>query len=280
MKYQIVVDSSADILNGEYKDDLVEVKSVPLVIKISGVDYVDDERLDPKELLTKMNEATTKSVTACPSTEAFKELFMEAENTFCLTISSKMSGTFNAARVAAIEANEEGYNVEVIDSAAVSGVLRLMVEDIISYLHAGLTFSQIVEKVQPNNYKLLFVLSQFDNLVKNGRMHKFTGIVASLFSIRPLFMAHEGEIKLLKKARTTSKALPLLVSEMPNLVPDINEGKVIITHAYADDLVVDLANMIKNAYPQAKVEIVRMRNLTTFYAQEKGIIVSFRGKNA
>lgn len=278
MKFQIIVDSSADILAEDYQSELVAVKTVPLVININQEEFVDNADLDVKTLLGKMAAYNGKQTTSCPAPSVFENYFKEADYNFCVTISSKLSGTYNAANVAKAIAEAEGKNVHIFDSLAVSGVEKLIVEDLISYIEAGKSYEEIIELVKPERYHLLFVLSSFDNLIKNGRMNKFTGIVASLLSIKPLFIAHEGEIKLLKKIRTLAKSLATLVEEIGNVCPEIDKGngKIIISHCQASDIVANLKKDIIAKYPNAKIEVIEMRGLTSFYAQEKGIIVSFR----
>ncbi len=274
MTYQIVLDSASDILVSELDNDLCQVKIAPLVIKIGQADFVDDENLDPKKLLEEMSLSKEKQTTSCPSPDTFINLFKEADYTFCITISQKLSGTYNAALLARDIVKNDGYNVEVFDSKAVAGVERLMALDILKYLKEGLSFADIVAKIKETKYELLFVLSSFDNLVKNGRMNKFTGIVASLFSIRPLFCACDGEITLVKKIRTITKALDSLVDEMPNLKATFSD--IVITYCDNYDIANNLALKIKNKYKDVNVTLSPTRGLTTFYANKGGIIVSFR----
>ena len=274
MTYQIIVDSAADILSKEFENAKCPIKVAPLTIKLGHEEYVDDETLDPILLLEKMGETTDKQTTSCPSPDVFAKLFSEADYTFCITISSKLSGTYNAALLAKDIASKDGKKVAVLDSLAVAGVERLMVLDILKYLDEGKEFSEICDLIKKTNYQLLFVLSSFDNLVKNGRMSKFTGMVASLLSIRPLFCAHEGEIKLVKKIRTITKALEHLVDEMPNLKAKFSD--VVITYCANYEVAKKLADKIKNKYADVNIYLVPTRGLTTFYANKDGIIVSFR----
>ena len=155
-----------------------------------------------------------------------------------------------------------------------AGVARLMTLDIIDNLAKGNDYNTICLKVVPEKYNLLFVLNTYDNLIKNGRMNKFVGMVASLLSIRPLFCASDGEIKLIKKIRTMTKSLASLVDEMPNLAASFNH--VVISYVNNLDVAEGLAKNIKNKYANVEVELVPTRGLTTFYAQQGGIIVSFR----
>ncbi len=274
MTYQIVVDSAADITTKEYLDAKYPVKVVPLTIKIGSKEHIDDDSLDTKNLLAEMAASKEKQTTSCPNPGAFEAIFREADYTFCITISSKLSGTYNSACLARDIVKKDGHEVAVIDSKAVAGVERLMTHDIISLLNEGKSFPEVASQIKSENYQLLFVLSSFDNLVKNGRMNKFTGMVASFLSIRPLFCADNGEIKLIKKVRTLTKSLNSLVDEMPNLTPKFS--KVVIT--YVDNLPTaeSLKANILAKYANVEVELVPTRGLTTFYAQQNGIIVSFR----
>ncbi len=275
MTYQIIVDSASDILESEYEGSLYPVKVVPLTIKIGSEEYIDDASLNPDILLQKMTESKEKQTTSCPNPSAFEDLFRKADTTFCITISAKLSGTYNSACLARDIVSKDGHRVFVIDSKAVAGVERLMVNDIIKDLENNVDALSIYDNITNKyNYNLLFVLSTFDNLIKNGRMNKFTGMVASFLSIRPLFCAANGEIKLIKKIRTLTKSLQSLVDEMPNLNAMFKE--VVITYCANIDIANNLKNSILNKYPEVIVNLVPTRGLTTFYANKDGIIVSFR----
>ena len=125
MKYKIVVDSSSD-LNFDYiKDDNIGFEVVPLTIDVDGVQFVDNKELDINLMLKTMHLSSGKPKTACPSSGYFNKAYNEAEYVICITMTSKLSGTYNSAYLGSNDCNSK---VHVIDSKATGGVMRLLVD--------------------------------------------------------------------------------------------------------------------------------------------------------
>ena len=114
MTYKIVADSSADLLTLSQTD----FASVPLKITVGETTFVDDENLDVAGMVETLSHYKGRSVTACPSPEEFQAAFGEADRVFCVTITSNLSGSCNAARIAAreYEAAHPDRKVFVIDT--------------------------------------------------------------------------------------------------------------------------------------------------------------------
>ncbi len=123
---------------------------------------------------------------------------------------------------------------------------------------------------------LLFTLSAFDNLVKNGRMNKLVGIVASKLGIRIVAEAsREGKIEVLYKVRGQSRALETLVAEMKRKRPDLGDSEIVISHCSNPLGVRYLQEEIAKAFPSARVTVMETQGLTSYYAEETGILVAY-----
>lgn len=278
MKFQIVVDSSSDLTKEYINRSDIKFNIAPLSINIDKQTYIDDEKLDIKQMLDAMNQFKQKSTSSCPAVGLYEDYFRQAEYTFCVTISSKLSGSFNSASSAKQIVMEEGKNhIHVIDSKAVSGVEILIVDELVQLIDLGLSFEEICQKIDAyvESTNLLFVLSKFDNLIKNGRMNKFVGMAASLFSIKPLCVADDGEIKIFKKIRTLRHAHSSLIEEIGTRCPNQKGRKLIITHVYAEELANKMKKTIEDLYNFDEVVVINARGLCSFYALEEGIIVCF-----
>ena len=103
MNFKIVTDSSADIKTLEG----IPFASAPLKIITDNKEYVDDDKLDVVEMLSDLKQYKGRSRSSCPSSGEYTEAFGESENVFCITITSGLSGSFNAAHVAANQYKEE-----------------------------------------------------------------------------------------------------------------------------------------------------------------------------
>ena len=95
MNYKIVADSSSDILTL----DGISFESAPLKIITDAREFVDNAELDVPEMLEFLKSYKGKSHTSCPNAGEYIEAFGDADAVFCITITSNLSGSCNAARV-------------------------------------------------------------------------------------------------------------------------------------------------------------------------------------
>ena len=274
MKYKIVVDSSSDLSSDYIKDCNIGFEVVPLTIRANCKDFVDNETLVVDDMLDAMHASKTKSTTSCPSSEYFKKSYEEAENVICITLTSKMSGTYNAAYLGSKDCASK---VHVIDSKATGGVMRLIVDKAYELMKEDLPFEELCNKLEEykESLNLFFILDTFENLVKNGRMSKLTAFVAGALYIKPLCMAKEGVIDIYEKPRTMKGALNRLVESIDKHCKDSENRKCIIAHCKNDEAAKFLKEEIQKKYKFKEIIISDMRGLCSFYALEKGVIVSF-----
>ena len=227
MKYKIVVDSSSDLRNDYINDDSIGFEVVPLTINVEGRVFNDDDNINVDEMLTAMHASKVRSTSACPSSGYFTKSYDEAEYTICITITSKLSGTYNAAYLGGEDCKSK---VHVVDSKATGGVMQLLVDKAYELMKEDLDFELICEKLEEykESLNLFFVLDKFENLVKNGRMSKIAAFVASALYIKPLCMAKEGVIEIYEKPRTMKGALNRLVDSIDKQCKDTSNKKCII----------------------------------------------------
>lgn len=274
MKYKIVVDSSSDLTNDYIKDENIGFEVIPLTINVDKDSFIDDNNINVEDMLNAMHSCKKKATSACPSCGLFNESFNEAENVICITMTSKLSGTYNSAYLGSKDCNSK---VHVVDSKATAGVMRLLVDKAYELMKADLPFEEISEMIE--EYKcslnLLFVLDSFENLVKAGRMSKLAAFVANALYIKPLCMAKEGMIDIYEKPRTRKSALSRLVETIGKICEDTKNRKCIISYCKSKDDAEQLKQMIEKEYKFKEIIITEMRGLCSFYALENGIIVSF-----
>ena len=145
MKYKIVVDSSSDLTNDYIKDENIGFEVVPLTIHVDGVEYVDNESLNIDTMLTAMHNSTSKATSSCPSCGYFSSSYEKAEYVICITMTSRLSGTYNSAYLGS---NETRSKVHVVDSKATSGTMRLLVDKAYELMKKDLDFHTICEELE------------------------------------------------------------------------------------------------------------------------------------
>jgi len=277
MKYKIIVDSSCDLNSSYIKDENIGLAIAPLTIHVDGREFVDDEKLEIKEMLDSMNAFKGKSTSSCPSPMSFLEEIKGADKYFILTISSKLSGSYNSATVAK-NTYKNPEDVFVIDSKATSGALVLTVDKLVELIKKEIPYEKICEKMisyVDENLKLLFVLNKFDNLVKNGRVSKLKAAIATTLTIKPICEACDGDIKFGKNAFGLRNAKKVLFNTIGEKVKDFKGKKCIVSYCENLEVAEKLKQEIEEKYSFESVRLIPMRGLTSFYALEGALIVSF-----
>lgn len=98
MEYRLIVDSCCELID-ELREKL-GAERVPLSMYVDGKEFVDNENLDVQTFIKAMVESKNIVKSSCPSPEAFVEKFRKAGHIFAVTLSSKLSATYNSAVVA------------------------------------------------------------------------------------------------------------------------------------------------------------------------------------
>jgi hypothetical protein len=134
--------------------------------------------------------------------------------------------------------------------------------------------AEIIEAYR-DSITMLFVLDKFDNLVKNGRMSKVAALIAKTLIIKPLCVALDGEIAIKEKIRTSKGVYKRLVYKIEEYLPDTEGKELIIVHTKASEEVKFIVSLIEEKYKFKRIRVVENRGLNSFYALEKGLMVSF-----
>ena len=139
MAWMIVCDSSCEIRELQNPAPGVQFALAPFKIRVGEREYVDLPTLNTRHMLQAMTDYNGASTTACPSPEEWAEYFLLADNVFAFTISSNLSGSYNAAQLAAEEYQQEnpGKRVFVLDSLSTGPEQYLLAEHLQSELAAG-----------------------------------------------------------------------------------------------------------------------------------------------
>jgi len=275
MNYKIVADSSADIkaLSG------VDFASVPLKIMTNEKEYVDNAELSVSGMLSDLKAYKGRSHTSCPSIGEYMEAFEGCENVFCITITSNLSGSFNAAKTAAdgfLEAHP-GVNIHVIDSLSTGPEMVLVIEKIVALAEAGLGFEEIKEQITDynvNHTRLLFALESMHNLANNGRVSHIKAKMAGLLGIRAIGRASDvGTLEMICKSRGPKNTATDLFANMKG--DGYIGGRVRIHHAENLAIAESIKAEILAEFPEAEIIIDTAGGLCSFYAEAGGVLVGF-----
>ncbi|MBQ5748526.1 MAG: DegV family protein, partial [Oscillospiraceae bacterium] len=179
-KMKIVADSACDLLtlpNAEFV-------AAPMKIITAEREFVDDSALNVEEMADYLYAYKEKSKSSCPNTGDWLDAFADADDIFCVTITSGLSGSYNSACTAKqiYEAEHEGKRVHVFDSLSAGPEITLIVEKIAECIERGMPYERICSTVTAYMKKtgLLFMLKSLKNFANNGRV---SPIVAKIVGI-------------------------------------------------------------------------------------------------
>lgn len=278
MSYKIIGDSCLDLTEEMKKDSHFQM--IPLTLQVDDVQVIDDETFDQKRFLEMVKNSPNCPKTACPSPETFKKAYAcEEDDIYVITLTSKLSGTYNSALVGK-EMYEEEYgpkNIAVIDSwSASAGELRLalLIEELCK---AGTPFAEVVKKVEDfkkNQMNTFFVLETLDTLRKNGRLTGLQAFFATTLNIKPVMGAEEGTIIKLDQARGINKGLSRMCSIAVKSAPDPENRIPVVAHCNNADRASLVKEELLKLAPFKQVVITETAGVATVYAGDGGIVLA------
>ena len=276
-EYRIITDSCAD-LTEELKKEFGAEEMIPFYMHIAGETFVDDHTLSIPVLLQKMKECTEKMASSCADPDAWKLAFEKARKAFAVTISSKLSGCYASANIglnmAKEESNCEGY---VFDSkSAVSGETLLALK-IREFINQGLPMEDIIKMGEDfiSKMRTFFVLDDVSNLVKNGRMSNVKGIIVQILGLRLILGSKDGAIELFDKVRGVKGIADKMVSMIAASGRIINGDDFVISHCNNLALAQEIVDKARAQFNFGKMRIIEMKGLSSFYACDRGVCMSF-----
>lgn len=278
MQWNIIADSSCDLKELESSHSDITFSTVPFMMQVGDEEFVDNENLKVEELIEALARHKEAGRSACPAPGTWLEKFRAPGNVFALTISSNLSGSYNSACTARemLLSEQPERNVAVLDSRSTGPELVLMIRRICALIRENKPFGAIVRELDEfaDRTHVVFALSSFDNLVKNGRVSRLAGFVAGRLGLWGIGIgSDEGRIVVKSKVRGVQKALAAILEDMK--ANAFSHGPVVISHCLNEEQAVRLREKILATWESAQVRIIPTRGLDSFYAEKGGLIVSY-----
>lgn len=212
MSVKIIIDSTTDLI-ASVKE---RMDVVPLTIRFGEEEFIDGVTIDHKMFYEKLIESdvipTTSQATPTAFVPYFEKIKEDGDSAVVITLSSKLSGTYQSACIAA-----EGYdNIYVVDSGNVAIGAGVLVEYALELLDAGMSAEEIVNKLEAkkDDVVLVALLDTLEYLKKGGRISAAVAFAGGVLNIKPVVSVDKGEIVMLGKARGSKQANNLLVQEI------------------------------------------------------------------
>ena len=203
MAVKFIIDSASDVLPGECKK--LGAVHVPLTVRFGDKEFADAVDLSHKKfykMLTsgKEEHPTTSQVTPAAWAEAMEEVTKDGDTAVVITISSKLSGTYQSACIAAGDFEGKVY---VVDSMTATIGERLLLQYGIRLAHEGLDAATIAGKLDEikDKVRIYARLDTLEYLKKGGRINAATAVVGTMLNIKPIIAVRDGVVENVAKAR-------------------------------------------------------------------------------
>lgn len=213
MSVRIIVDSTADLL----PQIAQRLTIVPLSVRFGDREYVQGVDITNAQFYEMLVESDTLPTTSQATPYQFEIAFREAveagDTVVAITLSSKLSGTYQSAVIAAAEFPGRVF---VIDSASAAIGTGILIEYALQLVDEGLSAEEIAQKLLAQRERIYVVamLDTLEYLKKGGRISKTVAFAGELLSIKPVVSIEGGEVKLLGKARGSKQGNNLLVKQI------------------------------------------------------------------
>ena len=254
-RMKIILDSTGDIPR-EWIDKL-DVTIAPLHIVWPDGNQEDDTRdLDQiRDFYSRISNASILPKTSQPSVGEFVNLFKEIQNAgyeevLTICISRNLSGTYDSAITASQQVD---IPVKVLDTKLASGAMPFVALRARELERAGMNIEEIYKnlesEISQGRYRAIFYVSNFDFLIKGGRVSKFQGFIGSLLKIHVgLWIDPEGKLIPFEKARGLKRAQEMLIRKTEQLVPPGSKIRLIMVDADAREHAKALLEILKKRY--------------------------------
>ena len=278
MSFHIVCDSCTDLTEEDLKKGCYTL--VPLTLLVDGEEIIDDETFDQADFLAKVAASKESVKSACPAPESYMEAYSKADDIYVVTLSAELSGSYNSAVLGKNLYEEENgtKNIHVVNSRGAATTQVLIARKLNEYASQGMPFEEVVDKIEAytTSLRTYFVLETLEVLRKNGRLSRLSATIAGALNIKPVMIGtRDGVIQKAAQARGMKKALAKMVEHMGSEGRDLTRRQFVISHCNCYERAVYVKELIKKHLHAEDVDIVDTKGVSSLYACDGGIIVSY-----
>ena len=252
--------NSVSDLTPQYAQEL-GVTMIPDIIAFSAEEqYRNNEDIDPPALYRRLAVCQKLPTTSHPNLEQYMQAFRsasDADEILCISLTSKMSGSYGTACSARQLLQEQGFTVpiRVYDSLQVSYGLAFLVRQAARMAQQGNTADQIMEQLDLLRPKVgvYFVMESLENARRGGRVGAIRVLAADLLKVKPILTFRDGLVYDQGVVRGYSKAVDRVLERYRQKAQF--GGEVFLFHADRQELAEEVEKRLLEIDPQAKVQI-------------------------
>ncbi len=212
---RIIVDSATD-----YVESIADkITVLPMTVRFGDTEYMDGVTITKHGFYEKLIESdelpTTSQIMPLAFEEAYRAALAKGEDVVVITLSSKLSGTYQSACIAR---DEVGGNIYVVDSLSVAIGEGILAQRAVELMEEGKSAKEIADVLtkEREDIRLIALLNTLEYLKKGGRISKTVAFAGEMLSLKPVVNVQSGEVNMLGKARGSRQGNNLLVKEIEN----------------------------------------------------------------
>lgn len=212
MCVRIIVDSSTNV-SEKYRE---KIQFVPLTVRFGDREYLDGVELSKHQFYEMLVESdvlpTTSQATPAAFADCFEAIASAGDSAVVITLSSKLSGTYQSAVLAA----EDYPNIYVVDSQSVAIGTGVLAQYAVELAQQGMGAEEIAQVLTQQREKVCVValLDTLEYLKKGGRISKTVAFAGGMLNIKPVVTVQDGAVALIGKARGSRNGNNLLVEKI------------------------------------------------------------------
>jgi len=243
----IVTDSTSDIEPARAKELGLDV--VPLFVLWGEKSYRDYVDLSRAEFYERLKTEPVLPTTSQPTAQMFEEAFAPhaaaGDEILCIVISSKLSGTINAARAAAQRFPDA--KIRIVDSETAAGGLGMMVFHARDLALQGKSIDEILAAIEreKQTQRLYACVPDLSHLNRTGRIGKAKQLIGALMKIVPVLSLKDGAVVPEAQVRTFSRAQETMLDLAVRIVPDVANGRFLVMHTNAPELAASMLERLR-----------------------------------
>ncbi len=247
MGIAVVTDSTSDIEPQRALAFGVDV--VPLFVVWGDKSYRDYVDLSRSDFYQKLASEPVLPTTSQPTAQMFEDAFRPhvdaGEEIVCIVISSKLSGTINAARTAVQQFPQA--KIAIVDSESVAGGLGMQVMRAQELAQSGASVEEILSALEheKRSQHLYACIPDLSHVVRTGRIGKAKAVIGTLMKIVPVISLRDGEVVAEAQVRTMSRAQEAMIDLALKNITQISNARFLVMHTNAPQLAADILERVR-----------------------------------
>ena len=253
----IVLDSTSDFPQAQERHPNMRV--VPLYVRFGDESFRDHVEMGSHDFYERLKGSPTLPTTSQPTPQDFISAFEELagfERVYALLLSSKLSGTYQSASLAADQLG--GDRIRLVDTETASLAVAMLALAIQRRLARGTTEEEIealIDRFKRDN-GVVFTVATLEYLQKGGRIGRAQALAGTLLKVKPILSVDEGVIVPIGKVRGRQKSLEEFARVFTDATEDTPGLRIAMAHADAPQWIGVLTDLVRQARPQAQIELV------------------------